>query len=286
MNRYRINGAALALIAVTSFRDARAEPDPAAAAPGFALTAFEAGYPARTLEYETADARRLARELFPAIADQVVRATVSEQVGLPGGGYHGVVFDFFLEPRIQRRTICEQPRMAIVMNYTPEKSKSRTLQLVVRNGAIADHVFDSVQRFGRYRSLPDTLTTTQELLDACRELTGDSAGWKKASDANDFAGQKWRHQALIGALETLPSAKIKCIGIDGKPCQQDRSGLLSYLRDTPPRYSVSQFVPGEGEVNIFDYNDNDLDRDVTMWLDQGRPRTISIRFRKPNRPVI
>lgn len=286
MNRYRIKRVALALIAVTSLGDARAEPAPAGPAPGFTLTAFEAGYPARTLEYEAADARRLARELFPAVADRVVRATVREQVGLPGGDYQGLLFDFFLEPRIQRRTICEQPRIAIVMRHTPDNSRSQTLRLVVRGGAIADHVFETVQPFGRYRSLPDTLTTPQELLDACRELTGDSAGWKRAGDAHDFAGQKWRQEALNNALETLPIDKIKCIGIDGKPCKQSRSELLSYFRDTPARHSVGQFVPGEGEVNIFDYDDNDLDRDVTMWLDQGRPRTISIRFRTPNRPVI
>lgn len=286
MKRNRINGAALAVIIMLSLGGAKAEPAPANSASGFTLTAFDTGYPGTTLEYDRTYARRLALELLPAIADQVTHAAVQEKVTLPGGSYLGLDFTFYLEPRIQRQTICEQPVIAIAMRYTADDWRSQTLQLDVRKGTVADHVFDDIRSGGRYRDLPTTLTTPQELRDACRKLTGELTGWKHAHNADDFAGQKWRQQALISALDALPRNKIKCNGTDGEPCRQSIGELRSYFRDKPARHSVSQFVPDEGEVNIFDYGDNDLDRDVTMWLEKGEPRRISIRLRKLNRPVI
>ncbi|MBJ7442438.1 MAG: hypothetical protein JHD35_25945 [Sphingopyxis sp.] len=288
MNRYRDRIGAIALIVMTPWGMADAdEPARTERTPGFALPDFTSGYPNTQFEYEEADAKRLALELLPVAAKQVVRAIVREQVGLPGGGYHGLYIDLVLEPRVERQSICEQPRIAIVMRHNSmERFQARTMRLVIRDGSIAEHDFDTVHRTGRYRRLPETPQSPTAALEACRELTGDMSGWKAAMDASDFAGQQWRQQQLISALETLTSDKVKCIGVDDKPCKQSQSELLSYFRDTPARYSVGQFVPGEGEINIFDYDDDDVDRDVTMWLVQGRPRTISIRLRRANRPVI
>lgn len=288
VNRYRNRITALALTTTMLWATAQAEelaqPEPTQ---GFALPDFKPGYPGTSFEYEGAEATRLAIELFPVVADQIVKAIVREQVALPDGGYHGLYIDLVLEPRVEQRSICEQPRIAIMMRYNSKESfRAKAMRLVIRNGTIAEHDFETVHRTGRYRSLAETPKSPTAALETCRELTGDMAGWKAAKDASDFAGQQWRQKVLIGALETLPSNKIKCTGIEGKPCLQSRSELLAYFRDVPARHSVGQFVPGEGEINIFNYYDDHMDRDATMWLDQGRPRMISIRFRRAIRPAI
>lgn len=292
MNRYHNGIAALALIATmpwsTAQADEQVQPEQT---PGFALPDFQSGYPDTSFEYEGTDAKRLALELFPVVADQIVKTIVREQVGLPGGGYHGLHIDLVLEPRVERQAICEQPRIAIMMRYnSKERFQAKTMRLVIRNGSIAEHDFDTVHRTGRYRNLPETPESPTAALEACRELTGDMSGWKAATDANDFAGQQWRQQQLIGALETLPGDKIKCVGIEGKRCKESRSELVSYFRSTPPDYSRGQFVPGEGELNIFVYNEPDVQSgvgyDVTMWLDQGQLRTVAIRFSRFDRPSI
>lgn len=244
------------------------------------LPDFESGYPGTSFEYEGADAKRLAVELFPIVTDQIVKAIIREQVGIPGGGYHGLYIDLVLEPRVERQSICEQPRIAIMMRYNSKaRFHAATMRLAIRNGTIPDHDFDTVYRTGRYRSLPETLKSSTDALQACRELTGDMSGWKTAVNASDFADQQWRQQQLIDALATLPGDKIKCIGIDGKRCKESQSELASYFRATPARYSEGRFVPGEGEVSIFDYAEANLRYDVTMWQDKGKTRSVSIRFR-------
>lgn len=288
MNRCNDRLTAFAFLAIMSSATAQAE-EPAQSEPiqGFALPEFQSGYPGTSFEYEEAEAKRLAAELFPVVADQVVKAIVREQVALPGGGYHGLYIDLVLKPRVERQSICEQPRIAIVMRYNGKDQRhARMTRLVIRNGTIAEHDFDTVHRTGRYRSLAETPESPTAALETCRELTGDMAGWTSAADASDFASQRWRQTVLISALETLPNNKIKCTGIEGKPCLESRGELLAYFRDVPAHHSVGQFVPGEGEINIFGYDGADMDREVTMWLDQGRPRTVSIRFRKAIRPAI
>lgn len=289
MNRYRDGIAALALIATMPWATAQAdEPAQPGQTPDFALPDFQSGYPDTSFEYEGADAKRLALELLPVVADQIVKAIVREQVGLPSGGYHGLYIDLVLEPRVDRQSICEQPRIAIMMRYNSKERffQARTMRLVIRNGAITEHDFDTVHRTGRYRGLPETPKSPTAALEACRELIGDMSGWKAATDANDFAGQQWRQQQLIGALETLPGDKIKCVGIDGKQCKESRSELVSYFRATSARYSEGRFVPGEGEVSIFDHDEADLRYDVTMGRDKGKTRSVSIRFSRPIRPSI
>ena len=288
MNRCRIIISSLTLIATMLWATAQAEelaqPEPTQ---GFALPEFTSGYPDTGFEYEGADAKRLAIELFPAVASQIVKAIVREQVGIPGGGYHGLYINLVLEPRVERQSICEQPRIAIMMRYnSKERFQARALRLVIHNGSIAEHDFETVYRTGRYRSLAEKPESPAVALEACRELAGDTAGWKAATDASDFAGQQWRQQQLFNALETLPSERIKCIGIDGKRCKDSRNELLSYFRATPAHYSEGHFVPGAGEVSIFSYAEADLRYDVTMWQDKGKTRSVSIRFSRPTPVVI
>lgn len=284
MKRCRNRIAAIGLVVmlpwVATEANEPAQPDQIS---GFALPAFQSGYPSAQFEYGVKDAQRLALELFPAVADQVAHAVVREQVALPSGAYRGLNIEFALAPRVERQSICEQPRIFITMLYNKtEHFGSEQLRLVIRKGAIADHDFDAVSRTGRYRSLSDAPKSPAAALAACRKLADDMSEWKDATSADDFVRQRWRQNMFFSALTTLPGNKFKCVGIDGKRCDETRDELTSYFRTTPPDHSTSQFVPGEGEVNIFSGREpgHGVNRsyEVTLWLEQGKPRTIVIHF--------
>ena len=59
---------------------------------------------------------------------------------------------------------------------------------------------------------------------------------------------------LLKTLQNSSSTSLICIGVGGISCENDRDRLLAVLRETPPLYSQKLFVPGDGWIRVFRYN--------------------------------
>lgn len=260
---------------------------------GFELPAIKGGYPGRTFEFDGEQAKLLVREVLPIVTDDVARVSVQEDIMLPAGAYAGLTFDIVLNVTADS-SICEERHAYIGFAYKgPDvDDRVREIRPAVRDGTIANHVFSWLRWTNRYFALPKEAASDDRGLASCRSLAANISGWRQASSLGDYLAEKRRLSALITALETLPMRQIRCVDPKGRPCDYERSKILSLVQASLPEQSESMVIPNEGAVSVYShYGYNDAARiDYTATLRSGgaeRATSLSIRFsRSPPPPQI
>ena len=260
---------------------------------GFELPAIKGGYPGRTFEFDGEQARLLVREVLPIVTDDVARVSVQEDITLPVGLYAGLTFDIALNVTADS-SICEERHAYIGFRYKgPDVDvRGREMRPAVRDGAIANHVFSWLRWSNRYFALPKDAASDDGGLARCRSLAANTSGWRQASNVLDYLSEKGRLSALITALETLPMRQIHCIDPEGRPCDYERSKILSLVQASLPERSESLGIPNEGLISVYShYGYGDAARiDYTATLRSGgaeRATSLNIRFSRslPPPPV-
>jgi len=216
---------------------------------------------------------------------------VHTSVGLPSGGYAGLIIDLVFEARTAHNSICEEPHVFLEMPFDRGSAPSLELRLSFNGGQVVGHTLKQIRQVGRYKSLSETPASADAFLEACRSLATDTNDWKQAENASEFSSEQWRQRELVEAVQALPLLSISCTGIDGMSCNYGRDELLALFQETPPDRSEQIFVPGEGPLYVYNYSEPNVlvgtDYSVTMspaYRDQ--PATIRIRFERNGRPVI
>ena len=251
---------------------------------GFELPAIKGGYPGRTFEFDGEQARLLVREVLPIVTDDAARVSVQEDIILPIGVYAGLTFDIALNVTADS-SICEERHAYIGFRYKGPDVDVREMRPAVGDGSIANHVFSWLRWSNRYFALPKDAASDDGGLTSCRSLAANTSGWRQASSRIDYISEKRRLAALITALGTLPMRQIHCVDPEKRPCDYERSKILSLVQASLPERSQSMVIPNEGAVSVYShYGYGDAAQiDYTATLRAGgaeRATSLNIHFSK------
>jgi hypothetical protein len=254
--------------------------------PGLSLPLFEPEAPAGGLVYEGIEAKRLAREILPVGAERVSRAVVTRSTANPGSTYLGVSVVLTFPIRVGELATCEEPEVVVTLRYRGQSRPQKDMRLTFVDGEAIDHEFQTIRMRGRYKSLPQSLSSYKEMQDTCSDLAKDASGWTRSLSAAEFRQEEELQKILRGAIETLPMDRISCLKTDGTPCRYQREDLQNLIR-TIPMNGKSQRVKFEQNRSsyIFAYSGYSSEPpaayDITMLVDSRQnPVSVSIKFRQ------
>lgn len=250
--------------------------------PGFKLPTMTGKYPGIIYQFHGKDARRLADEVLPAVADELTSASIQEDTYLPHPRYSGLTIDIALKIK-EERSICEERHVRLSFEYqNPDKPLIKALTL--KNGHIFDHVFVSLYWRNRYFTFPDKSVSPDVALASCRAYSVDTSNWQEASISYEYYARTRQIAELNKAVETLPMPQIHCLDPQGKPCGYERSKLISLVQTAPPERPESLVIPDEGAVTVYRhygyYDADQIDYVATLRSGKRDLQSLDIRLSK------